>query len=422
MTEKFIIQGGKPLNGIVDISGSKNAAGPVLAASILTDKDVVIGNLPLVTDIINMVDLLKEMGAEVEWIEERKIKINTKGIQPEKIDSEKISKSRVSVLLIGAFIARFRNFKIAHPGGDRIGVRPISTHLEAFEKLGVHVSNQGDFYTFSTEKLEGQEIVLKEFSVTATENLIMASCLAKGQTRIIGAAAEPHVQDLGNMLNSMGAKIEGLGTHTVLIEGVSELGGTTHEVIPDPIETGTFIIAGCITHGQVEVRKINPDHLTLFLDKLEEIGVDFEKRTDSIIVNYSPNLKAAKVQALPYPGFPTDLLPIITALLTQCEGKSLIHDPLYENRFGHLQELKKMGADIELVDPHRALIFGKTHFHLKGLKIESWDIRAGASLVIAALMAEGKSTIENIYQIDRGYEEIEKKLQKLRADIKRVKT
>jgi len=418
MTEKFIIQGKKPLNGIVEISGSKNAAGPVIAASILTDEDVIIDNIPLAKDILSMIEIFKEMGADVEWLSERSIKINTKNINPEKLDSEKINKTRVAVLFIGPLLARFGNFKIAHPGGDKIGIRPILTHLTALEKLGAEIKTTGDFYNFETKELIGKEIILKEFSVTATENLMMAASLAKGTTKIVGAAAEPHVQDTGKILNSMGAQIKGVGTHNIEITGVEKLKGVKHTVIPDPIEAGTFIIAGCITQGEIEVKKMNPSHLALFLDKLEEMGVELKKNSDSVMVNYSPNLKAVKVQALPYPGFPTDLLPLISTLLTQAEGKSLIHDPLYDNRFSHLQELKKMGADIELVDPHRALVFGKTE--LEGLKIESWDIRAGASLVVAALIASGETTIENIYQIDRGYEKIEEKLNKLGADIKRI--
>ncbi len=419
MPEKFVIHGKKPLNGIVEISGSKNAAGPILAASLLTDEDVVIDNIPQVVDILNMIDVLKEIGAKTEWLSSRRLRINTSSIDPSKLDAEKVSRTRVSVLLIGAFLARFKEFKIARPGGDRIGVRPITTHLEALRKLNTNISAEGDFYYFSRNTIEGSEIVLKEFSVTATENLIMASCLASGKTKIIGAAAEPHVQALGEMLNLMGARIRGLGTHTIEIEGVNHLKGTSYKIIPDPIEAGTFMIIGALTEGQIEIKNVQPSHLSLFFDKLEEVGVNFKKNSNSIVVDYSPNLKAAKVQALPYPGFPTDLLPPISTLLTQAEGKSLIHDPLYENRFGHLQELKKMGADIELVDPHRALIFGKTP--LKGLKIESWDIRAGASLVIAGLIAQGQTVLENIFQIDRGYEKIEEKLQKLGADIKRIK-
>ena len=418
MTEKFIIHGKKSLNGTVEIAGSKNAAGPILAASLLTDKEVIIDNLPFIADILDLIEVLKGIGAEVDWLSSRKVKIRAKNIDLEKMDFKKVAKTRVSVLLMGPLIARFNNFKISRPGGDRIGVRPISTHLEALQKLGVSISSQGDFYYFSRNNLKGKEIVLKEFSVTATENLMMAVCLAEGETKIIGAAAEPHVQDLGAFLNSMGAKIRGLGTHIIDIEGVSELRSASHKIIPDPLELGTFAIAGCVTPGRIEIKNTCPGQLDLFWDKLEEIGVNFKKDSDSIIVDYSPDLKAVRVQALPYPGFPTDLLPMISTLLTQAEGKSLIHDPLYENRFSHLQELRKMGADIELVDPHRALIFGKTP--LRGLKIGSWDIRAGASLVIAGLMAEGKTTLEDIFQIDRGYEEIEKKLQKLGADIKRV--
>jgi len=324
MAEKFIIQGGKPLNGIVEISGSKNAAGPILASTILTEEKVIIENLPLVADILNVINLLKEIGAEINWLSPKKIEVSTKNINPEKLNPEKISKTRISVLFIGPLLSRFKNFKIAHPGGDRIGVRPISTHLKSLEKLGVSISNSGNFYKFSVDKLKGKKIILKEFSVTATENLMMAACLAEGKTEIIGAAAEPHVQDLAKILNSMGANVKGAGTHTIVIEGVKEMHGTSHEIISDPIEAGTFIIIGCITHGQVEVKNVNPDHLALFLDKLEEMGVDFEEKQNSIIVNYSPHLKAVKVQALPYPGFPTDLLPPITALLTQAEGKSLI--------------------------------------------------------------------------------------------------
>lgn len=418
MAEKFVILGGRPLNGILEISGSKNAAGPILAASLLTNEDVIIDNIPLIVDILNIIDVLKEMGAQIEWIGERKIKINTTNVKLENLNFEKISQTRVSVLLIGALIGRFREFKFSRPGGDRIGVRPITTHLDALRQLGVEISSEGNFYYFRRDKLKGREIVLKEFSVTATENLMMAASLAEGETKIIGAAAEPYIQDLGIFLEAMGVKIRGLGTHIIFIEGTNNLKGASHKIIPDPIEVGTFAIAACVTPGQVEIKNVYPDHLAVFFDKLKEIGVNLKKNSNSLLVDYSPDLKGVKVQALPWPGFPTDLLPLVSVLLTQAKGKSLIHDPLYENRFGHLQELKKMGADIELLDPHRALIFGKTP--LKGLRIESWDIRAGASLIIAGLIAEGETVLENIFQIDRGYEKIEEKLQKLGADIKRV--
>jgi len=335
------------------------------------------------------------------------------------MDFEKVSQTRISVLLIGGLLSRFKNFKISHPGGDRIGLRPIKTHLEALKSLGAEVKNEGSFYFFETENLKGREIVLKEFSVTATENLMLAAAKIPGKTIIKGAAAEPQVQDLGFLLQKMGARIAGIGTHTILIIGVDKLKGALHEIISDPTEAGTFITIGAVTPGEIEVRNVNPEHLDVFLDKLKEIGIGFEKGKNFVKLKDPPEkLKAIRVQAFPYPGFPTDLLPIIVPLLTIAEGKSLIHDPLYENRFNYVQELRKMGADIEVVDPHRTFVYGPTD--LCGVNIESWDIRAGASLIIAALLAKGQTTIGGIYQIDRGYEKIDEKLQKLGADIKRI--
>lgn len=419
MAEKFVIKSGKPLQGEVEIEGYKNSAGAVLAASLLTNEKVIIGNLPLVEDVFSMLDILEEIGAEIKWIGKRKVQIRAKNINLDKLTPDKISKTRVAVLLLGPLTARFNNFKFYRPGGDRIGLRPITTHLKALEKLGAKIKEENNAYNFKTDKLYPQEIVLKEFSVTATENTIMASSLLNGKTIIKGAACEPQVQDLGEMLQKMGVAITGLGTHTLIIKGKKSLNGVSHNIIPDPIVTATFIVAGCLTPGKLTVKNIRLDHLDLFLDKLEEIGVKFKKQKNSITVFYSPNLKAGRVQTFFYPGFPTDFLPFTAVLLTQAKGKSLIHDPLYESRFNYLQELKKMGADIEIVDPHRAVIFGKSS--LRGLNIESWDIRGGASMILAGLVAKGKTTLNNIYQIDRGYEKIEERLQKLGADIKRVR-
>ncbi len=418
MAEKFIIKSGKPLQGEVEIEGYKNSAGAVLAASLLTDKEVIISNLPLVEDVFGMLDILKEMGAEIKWMGKRKLKIRTENINLDKLNPDKISKTRVAVLLLGPLTARLNNFKFYKPGGDKIGLRPITTHLKALEKLGAKIKEENNIYNFKTDNLYPQEVVLKEFSVTATENAMMAASLLNGKTTIKGAACEPQVQDLGEMLQKMGVEITGLGTHTISLKGKKKLNGVSHKIIPDPIVTATFIVAGCLTPGKLTVKNIRLDHLDLFLDKLEEIGVKFKKQKNSITVFYSPNLKSSRVQTFFYPGFPTDFLPFTAVLLTQAEGKSLIHDPLYESRFNYLQELKKMGADIEIVDPHRAIIFGKSSLH--GLNIESWDIRGGASLILAGLLAKGKTTLNNIYQIDRGYEKIEERLQKLGADIKRV--
>ena len=397
MSEKFIIQGKKPLNGEIDVRGSKNASGPILAATLLTDEECIIDNLPLVEDIFNMIKILKSMGVKIDWLTERKIRVKADSLNPEKMDFEKIPKTRISVLLFGTLLSRVKHFKIPNPGGDRIGLRPISIHLKALKKLGARISRTNDFYQVDCENLKGKEIILEEFSVTATETLMLAASLTAGKTVIKGAACEPHVQDLGKILKNMGAKIEGAGTHIIKIEGVKKLNGTSHNVIFDPVEAGTFIVAGAVTPGEVQVKNVNLNHLDLFLTKLQEIGVNFKKGKDFITVSYSPDLKAIKIQALPYPGFPTDLLPIVIPLLTTSKGKSLIHDPLYENRFNYVHELRKMGADIEIVDPHRAFVFGPTP--LSGLTIESWDIRAGACLIVAGLMAQGKTTIENIFQI-----------------------
>ncbi|KKP93277.1 MAG: UDP-N-acetylglucosamine 1-carboxyvinyltransferase [Parcubacteria group bacterium GW2011_GWA1_36_12] len=418
MSDKFVIQGQKTLSGEIEVRGSKNAAGPILAACLLTDKECEIDNLPLIEDIFNILEVLKSMGVEVENISERKVKIKAEKVEPEKMDFEKISKTRISVLLFGSLLARAKHFKISPPGGDRIGLRPISVQLKALEKLGAKIERNDEVYKVDCDELRGTEIVLEEFSVTATEAVILAAALAEGKTIIKGAAAEPHVQDLGEMLLKMGAKIEGLGTHTIKIEGVEKLHGCNHSVIPDPIEAGTFIVIGALTPGRVKVTGVDLSHLDLFLAKLEEMSVNIEKGKDYVAVSHSPNLNAVKVQALPYPGFPTDLLPIIIPLLISAKGKSLVHDPLYENRFNYIHQLRKMGAEIEMVDPHRTFVFGPAK--LSGSKIDSWDIRAGACLVIAAMGAEGKTTIENIYQIDRGYEKIEERLQKIGADIKRI--
>lgn len=419
MPEKFVIEGGQKLSGVVKINGSKNAAGACLAACLLTEKECILSNLPLVKDITNLIDLIKEMGADVEWAGERVVKIKAKDIDPLKLDYDKFSKARTSVLLIGALLARFKDFKVSRPGGDRIGLRPITTHLQALEDLGVVIEEQGDFYSFKTNGLQSNEIVLSEFSVTATENLILAASLIGGETIIKIAAAEPHAQDLILMLNEMGCEIKWLGQHILEINGKKQLNGVEHKIVPDYIESGTFIIAGALLGDNLKIENAALDNLDLFLAKMAEAGADFKKQAnDTIILNNSPNLKAIKIQALPYPGFPTDLLPLAVPLLTQCSGKCLIHDPLYENRLNYVQELRKMGADIEIVDPHRAFVFGKTP--LRGVSIESWDIRAGASLLIAGLLAEGRTTISNIEQIDRGYEAIETRLQKIGAEIKRV--
>ena len=418
MAEKFLIKGGLPLSGEVEISGSKNEAGAILAASLLAE-ECEIENFPLVSDILEEIEILKEMGAEIEWSGPKKIKIKTGKIDPAKIPVNLFEKMRISVLLIGPFLAKFQKFKVPHPGGDKIGLRPISTHLEAFKDFGVKIEEKEGFYHFEAPKnLEGKRIVLKEFSVTATENLMMLASLMPGKTKIEIAATESHVQNLGRFLEKMGVKIEGIGTHSLLIEGKEKLFGESFTISPDPIEAGTFLIAFAITGGEGKIKNVKSEDLIFFLEKMKEIGVKFEIQDSEILVKPSKEFRATKIQVLPHPGFPTDLQPQTSVLLTQAQGKSLIHEPLYENRFQHLHELRKMGADIEITDPHRALIFGKRE--LIGNKISATDIRSGAALILAGLISKDKTLIENISQIERGHEKIEEKLRKLGARIEKI--
>lgn len=419
MVDKFLIQGGIPLQGEVEISGYKNSAGACLAAVLLSEESSIIDNLPKVSDVSDQIEILKQMGAGVEWLNDRKVKIDPKNINPEKIPANLFEKMRVSVLLIGPLLARFKKLKVPHPGGDKIGLRPIATHLNALKVFGVKIEEENNFYSLEYQgPLEGKTIVLKEFSVTATEILMMVASLAKGKTKIEIAAAEPQVQDLGKMLEKMGVKIQGVGTHSIEIEGKEKLTGAEFSISPDPLEIGTFLIAFALTGGSGKIKNVNPDHLTMFWGEMKEIGVNFEICGNDVLVRPADKFCATKIQVLPYPGFPTDLQPATSVLLTQAQGKSLVHDPLYENRFQHLHELRKMGADIEVVDPHRALIFGKTE--LIGNKINSNDIRSGAALILAGLVAKGQTQIDNISQIDRGYENLDEKLRKLGAKIERI--
>ncbi len=416
--EKFVINGNRELAGEIEVRGSKNAAGPCLAACLLTAEPVIIDNLPLIADIKATIEVLESLGVKTEWIGERKLKLQADQINPDKIDLEKVSKTRMSVALFGSLLGRVKEFKISAPGGDVIGLRPITVQLKALEKMGAHIEREGLVYHIWRDELKGKEIILGEFSPTATQALMLAAVLAKGKTVIKGAAAELSVQDTSKMLSSMGANITWKGSHTIEIEGVESLHGCEHSVEPDNLEAGTFIVIGALTPGRVTVKNINFEYLEMFLHKLEEMGVNFDRGENQITVFYSPFIKPLKVQALPHPGFPTDLLPVIIPLLLRAQGKSLIHDPLYENRLGYIHELRKMGGDLEIVDPHRAFIFGPKI--LDGALVNSLDVRAGAVLIVAGLMANGKTIINDIYHIDRGYERIEERLQKLGADIKRV--
>jgi len=419
MADKFLIKGGFPLSGEVEISGYKNSAGAVLSAALLSKEPSIIDNLPQVTDVLDQLEILRQMGAKIEWLSPKRAKIDPSEINPENLPTELFEKMRVSVLLIGPLLARFGKCRVPHPGGDKIGLRPISTHIKALKDFGIKVEEKNGFYHFEApENLEGNRVVLEEFSVTATETLMMLAVLTKGKTKIELAAAEPQVQDLGNFLKKMGANIEGAGTHAIAIEGKETLKGAEFKICPDLLEAGTFIVAFALTGGEGKIKNVEPNHLMMFLEKMKEIGINLKVLGNEILIDPSREFKATKIQVLPFPGFPTDLQPQASVLLTQAQGKSLIHDPLYENRFQHLHELRKMGADIEITDPYRALIFGKTE--LAGSKINALDIRSGATLVLAALISRGETIIGDVSQIERGYEKFDEKLKRLGARIEKI--
>lgn len=419
MAEYFEIQGGKKLSGEIDVRGSKNATTPILAAAILTKDECIISNIPLIEDVFRMIEILESMGVEVKWLGERKISVKADRVDPEKIDVEKVKQLRSSILLLGSLSARFDSFKLYHPGGCVIGARPVGTHFDALHKMGIDIREEAKHYMVDASNRKPAEVVLQEFSVTATENAMMLAAAMPGKTVIKIAAAEPHVQDLGKFLIAMGAEIKGLGTHTLEIVGKSELQGAEHEIIPDANEAATFLIMGVATKSPIKVKNALAKDLDLVLDKLGEFGAKFEMGEDHIAVIPPENILAvAKIGTNIYPGIPTDVQAPFGVLATQAEGETLIHDSLFEGRFNYLQEIEKMGAKIQILDVHRALISGPTK--LKGMEIKSYDLRAGASLIIAALIAEGTTKIADIYQVDRGYEKIEERLQKLGADIRRI--
>jgi len=415
----FEIIGGKKLKGEIEVRGSKNAATPILAATLLTKKKCVLDNIPLIEDVLKMIKIIKGMGAEVEWLGKRKISVAAKNINPEKMDFEEVGKMRSSILLLGSLSARFPKFKMSCPGGCLIGSRPIGTHFRALEKMGVKIKQDNDFYRIDSSRRRAAKVVLGEFSVTATENALMLASAIPQKTIIKIAAAEPHVQNLAGFLVKLGVKVKGAGTHTLEVMGRNNLKGADHRIIPDANEAATFLIMGAATKSRVTVKNAVEDNLDLVLEKLREFGAEFEIKKNSITVLPKSSLRAvAKIDARIYPGIPTDIQAPLGVLATQAEGTTLIHDTLYEGRFKYIQELRRMGAVAVVSDPHSALITGPTQLY--GKEVISFDLRAGASMIIAALLARGESVIKNIEQVDRGYEKIEKRLQKLGADIKRV--
>lgn len=419
--ENFEIRGGKKLRGTIEVRGSKNATTPILAATLLTKEKCILSNIPLIEDVFQMLEILKSMGSKIQWLGKRKICIENKNIYPDKMNPELVKKIRSSILLLGSLSARFDKFQIYHPGGCKIGIRPMDTHFEALRKMGVEVRQNKKTYTISAQKRKAAKIVLKEFSVTGTENAMMLAASLPGKTVIKIAACEPHVEDLGRFLISLGVKIEGLGTHTLKISGFRKLHGATHTIIPDANEAATFLIMGVATKSSIKIKNAREENLDLVLEKLREFGADFQIEKNIITVIPAAQLKAVnKVDTRTYPGIPTDVQAPFGVLATQAAGKTLIHDSLYEGRFNYVNEIKKMGAQAEILNVHQALIAGPTK--LIGKKITSFDLRAGAALIIAGLLSKGKTIINDIYQVDRGYERIEERLSALGADIKRIKS
>lgn len=417
--EYFEITGGKPLSGTIDVRGSKNATTPILAATLLTKEECVISNIPLIEDVYRMIEILESMQVTVAWEAERTVRICAKNLNSEKIDLQIVKKLRSSILLLGSLSARADKFKIAHPGGCTIGKRPVGAHFDALEKMGVSVSQDECNYLIDTQGKKAAKVVMQGFSVTATENAMMLAAALPGKTTIKIAAAEPHVEDLGKFLVSMGAQIKGLGTHTMEIIGNENLTGAQHEIIPDANEAATFLIMGVATKSPITVNGAREDNLDIVLERLREFGADFKIEKDVITVIPKEKLLAIeKIDTRTYPGIPTDIQAPLGVLATQATGETMIFDTMFEGRFNYISELEKMGANAKVLNPHQAVIVGPVQ--LKGSSIKSFDLRAGASLIIAALCAKGTTTIDEIYQVDRGYERIEERLAKLGADIKRI--
>lgn len=417
--ESFRIEGGKKLHGKIRVRGAKNAATPILAATLLTDKPCVIDNMPLIEDVHTMLDILRSMGSTVEWLGERTVRITNRTCNPDTLDPLLVKKIRSSILFLGPLSARFPKFKLYHPGGCVIGARPVGTHFEALERMGVSIRQNGKEYIVNAAKKKNADIVLREFSVTATENVMMLAAGTPGKTTIRIAACEPHVEDLGRFLVKMGVRIEGLGTHTLTIWGRRNLRGVEHELIPDTNEAATFLILGVATGSRMTVTGARREHLDLVLEKLTEFGARFEFSRDAVTVVPARQLRAVdKIDARIYPGIPTDTQALFGVLATQAKGDTLIFDTIFEGRFNYVGELEKMGAKVDALNRREVVVKGPTP--LRGTVIKSFDLRAGASLIIAALTAKGTTLIHDIYQVDRGYERIEERLKLLGASIERV--
>ena len=415
--EQYVIKGGNPLYGEVEIGGAKNAALAILAAAIMTDETVTIDNLPNVRDINVLLQAIEEIGAHVERVDIHKVKINGSFIRGVNVDNEFIRRIRASYYLIGALLGKYKHAEGALPGGCDIGSRPIDLHMKGFRSMGADIDIAHGLVIARAKELKGTHIYMDKVSVGATINIMMAAAMADGKTVIENAAKEPHVVDVANFLNSMGANIRGAGTDVIRIVGVEKLHATEYSVIPDQIEAGTFMFAVAATGGNVLVKDVIPKHLEATTAKLLEVGCQVEEFDDSVRVISDGHLKHTQVTTLPYPGFPTDMQPQMAVLLGIAEGTSTVTESIFENRFKYVDELTRMGADIK-VESNIAIISGVKRY--TGARVNAPDLRAGAALVIAGLAADGITVVDDIYYIQRGYEALEEKLTKIGAKIARV--
>ena len=415
--EKLLISGGKPLKGEVRISGAKNSVLPILAASLLSDEEVIIGNVPHLQDVTTTISLLTEMGATLSIDEKMKVSINSSSMKSFYAPYEMVKTMRASILVLGPLLAHFGIAKVSLPGGCAIGSRPVNLHIEGLKAMGANIKVEDGYIIAKAKKLKGAKISLPIATVTGTENLMMAATLASGKTVIKNAAKEPEIIDLANCLRLMGALIEGDGTSDITITGVKKLSGCNYDVLPDRIETATFLVAAAITKGNLTLTHTRPDTIKVIISKLKKAGAKILIKNDSINIEVKSQLNAVNIVTNPYPDFPTDMQAQFIALNAISKGKSKVIESVFENRFMHVQELVRMGADIE-INGNTAIIRGVKG--LTGAPVMATDLRASASLILAGLVAKGETIVDRIYHIDRGYECIEEKLTKIGASIKRL--
>ncbi len=416
--EKLLIKGGKSLSGEIDCSGAKNAALPVIAASILSSDDITLKNLPYLQDITTMFELIGSMGADISLDEKMNFKLNTSNLSNLEARYELVKTMRASILVLGSMVAKYGYAKIALPGGCAIGTRPVNYHLNALEKLGAEISLKSGYIEAKAKKLIGAEIEFEGVTVTGTENLMMAASLAEGVTILTNVAKEPEISDLADFLNSMGAKISGAGTDEIRIEGVEKLSGTSFTIPADRIEAGTYLVAAALTNGEITINKIDPSRMGAIIQTLMEVGAVIDSNEKSISLDMTKNnIKPVDIVTAPFPGFPTDMQAQFTVLNCMGKGESHVKETIFENRFMHVQELNRMGTDIT-INGTTAVINGVKS--ISGAQVMATDLRASASLILAGLVAKGETIVDRIYHIDRGYERIEEKLSNLGAEIMRL--